>query len=400
MAMNPMQRKANNSFLLGILITLLITGIIIAFLIFQVMNLNKKMKEQEATLTKVYVLKDDVKSGQIITSDLLKTEQVFSTTVPQNAIGDIDVLNTYYLADEQGNQAYTGYKVKDPSNVLSDIADNNRDGFKIISKDDYDGLTDSDKATLTDVTDSQYILRNDENCEILYDEETSKYYILVPEGGNYTKEVLETMPLIAKIDMDANTVVTPQMVAEGQITTDDVRTQEYNVITLLSQLQTGDYVDIRLRMPNGQDFIVVSHKEVTIPQVLDVDTGTSIWMNLNEEETLMMSCAIVESYEMNGAKLYANKYVEPGMQDAATPTYIPNAETISLISKDPNIVQEAKQELVNRYNTDVGSNKVVRPSIESETNNEDAKDNVVDKTQDEITAQKDEREAYIDSLGG
>ena len=34
MAMNPMQRKANNSFLLGIVITLLITGTIIGFLIF------------------------------------------------------------------------------------------------------------------------------------------------------------------------------------------------------------------------------------------------------------------------------------------------------------------------------------------------------------------------------
>ena len=400
MAMNPMQRKANNSFLLGILITLLITGIIIVFLIFQVMNLNKEIKDKEATLTKVYVLTDEVKSGQIITSDLLKTESVFSTTVPENAIGDLEVLDTYYLADEQGNQAYTGYKVKDPSNILSSIQDNNNDGYKIISDDDYNGLADTEKATLTNVETIQYITRNNENCEILLDDETLKYYILVPENGHYTKEVLETLPLIAKIDMYANTVITPQMVSEGQITSDDVRTQEYNVVTLLSQLQTGDYIDIRLRMPNGQDFIVVSHKEVTIPQVLDVDTGNSIWVNLNEEETLMMSCAIVESYEMNGAKLYANKYVEPGMQDAASPTYIPNAETISLISKDPNIVQEAKQELVNRYNTDIRNDRVVRPSIDSETNNEDAKDSVVDKTEEEITALKEEREAYIDSLGG
>ena len=402
MAMNPMQRKANNSFLLGILITLLITGIIIAFLIFQVMNLNKEIKDQEATLTKVYVLNEDVKSGQIITSDLLKTQEVFSTTVPENAIGDLEVLDTYYLADEQGNQAYTGYKVQDPSNILPDIQDSNNDGFKIISNADYDGLADTEKNSLTNVAATQYITRNNENCEITLDEETGKYYILVPESGHYTKEVLETMPLIAKIDMYKNTVVTPQMVSEGQVTSDDVRTQEYNVITLLSQLQTGDYIDIRLRMPNGQDFIVVSNKEVTIPQVLDVDTGTSIWMNLSEEETLMMSCAIVELYEMNGAKLYANKYVEPGIQDAATPTYIPNAETISLISKDPNIVQEAKQELVDRYNKDVrdGGDRVVRPAIDSETNNEDAKDNVVDKTQEEITSQKEEREAYIDSLGG
>ena len=46
MAMNPMQRKANNSFLLGIVITLLITGTIIGFLIFQVMNLNEELQER------------------------------------------------------------------------------------------------------------------------------------------------------------------------------------------------------------------------------------------------------------------------------------------------------------------------------------------------------------------
>ena len=45
MAMNPMQRKANNSFLLGVVITILITGAIIAFLIFQLANLNKEMEE-------------------------------------------------------------------------------------------------------------------------------------------------------------------------------------------------------------------------------------------------------------------------------------------------------------------------------------------------------------------
>ena len=36
MAMNPMQKKARTSFLLGMLLTLIITGIIMAFLILQI----------------------------------------------------------------------------------------------------------------------------------------------------------------------------------------------------------------------------------------------------------------------------------------------------------------------------------------------------------------------------
>ena len=45
MATNPMQRKARNSFLLGMLVMLLIAGAIIAFLIMQLMD--KMKKEQE-----------------------------------------------------------------------------------------------------------------------------------------------------------------------------------------------------------------------------------------------------------------------------------------------------------------------------------------------------------------
>ena len=41
MAINPMQRKAQNSFLLGILVTLLITGLIIGFLVLQLTKLTK-----------------------------------------------------------------------------------------------------------------------------------------------------------------------------------------------------------------------------------------------------------------------------------------------------------------------------------------------------------------------
>ena len=421
MAMNPMQRKANNSFLLGILITLLITGAIIAFLIFQVMDLNKTIEEQEAALTKVYVLKSNVKSGQIITNDMLKTLDVFTSTVPQNAIGDVEVLNSYFLADEQGNQAYTGYRFKDPTNALGTSTVKDGDGFIIYSEADYNAIQDDTKNKLTEVENTQYITRQmivgnntmNVNCEIKFDDEVGGYYILIPETTDqsiteatrytYTKEMLEAMPLIAKIDMYANTVITPDMVAEGQLTRDDVRKQEYNIISLPTQIQTGDYVDIRLRLPDGQDLIVVSHKEVEIPVIEEVDSTNCIWMDLTEDEILTLSCAIVESYEMNGAKLYATRYVDPGLQNAAEETYIPNASTMALIRNDPNIVETAKAELVNRYNNDIasGNDKIVRESIDDATTYEDpeeAKDLVTDKTEEEITSLQDAREEYIDSL--
>lgn len=44
MAMNPMQRKANNYLLIGILGTLLVTGLIIVFLFIQLNNLKQDAK--------------------------------------------------------------------------------------------------------------------------------------------------------------------------------------------------------------------------------------------------------------------------------------------------------------------------------------------------------------------
>ena len=63
MATNPMQRKARNSFLLGMLLTTLILGAVIALLFMQLMQKNKEEKEELATSVQVYVLKQDVKNS-------------------------------------------------------------------------------------------------------------------------------------------------------------------------------------------------------------------------------------------------------------------------------------------------------------------------------------------------
>ena len=267
MAMNPMQRKANNSFLLGILITLLITGVIIAFLILQISKLNSEMEEASAHTVYAYVVIDTIASGTEITAD-----KVQGVEVNLSVAADTSTFYSAQTRDAEGNS-----------------------------------IADSTGA-------------------------------LLPTG------------LKAKVDLHPGAILTTDLTYEGEEIRDDLRSEEYNVITLPSQLQTGEYIDIRLRTPDGRNLIVVSHKEVTIPTLAGVDSTNCIWMDLTEEEILMMSCAIVESYQMNGAKLYATRYVEPGIQEAATVTYVPNDETRALIERDPNIVQEAKNELLTVLN--------------------------------------------------
>ncbi len=316
MAKNPMQKKAQNSFLLGMLITLLVTGLIIGVLILQLTKLTKQQKAQEAATKTVYIVAQDIASGETVTSDKLTVKSVNSSTVP--------------------------------SNVLTSTA--------------LDAMTNK-----------------------------------VDEEGNTVKKI----EIISKINLKAGTVITTDMVAEAGELAADIRKVEYNMIMLPSQLNTNGYVDIRLRLPNGKDYIVVSHKKVTIPEIDGAPSLNTISINMDETEILTLSCAIVESYKISGSILYANQYVEPGLQTAAKETYIPDDETINLINRDPNCVDAAKQALFQR-NNDAAVKSAVRNPINSglNQNSDQAVDNAVSGLEEELQRAQEERQKYLESLGG
>ena len=72
MASNPMQRKARNSFLLGVFITMIIAALVIAFLLYMMYQQKAEKEEIENDKVTVYVLIKDVKSG---TNVATKTEK-------------------------------------------------------------------------------------------------------------------------------------------------------------------------------------------------------------------------------------------------------------------------------------------------------------------------------------
>ena len=201
--------------------------------------------------------------------------------------------------------------------------------------------------------------------------------------------------------MKANTVVTSSMIAKSdEKTTADLRVQEYNMLRISSQIAAEDYIDIRFRLPSGLDYIVVSKKKVEIPQIDGVDSANTIWLQLTEDEILAMSNAIVENYLIEGSVLYTAKYVEPGTQEKATPTYVPSAEVQSLMrDNDSNIVNTAKMALLTRYN----SNTSVRDNINSSKNSvdvDDATSNISSGVKQEVSTAQEQRQDYLDALSG
>lgn len=292
MATNPMQRKARNSILIGVVIGLLIGAIVVGLLFLQLTNVQKNLKEIKDATRQVYVVKNDVKSGTTIDSTMIELKSATKDVIP------------------------------------------------------------------------------------------SDYISTIPENS------------VAKINITKGTVLSKALIDEAdEKTTNDLREQQYNMIILPQYLEVDDYIDIRLTLPNGQDYIVVSKKRI---KNITEDT---IWVNMYEEETLAMTNAIVEAYIMKGSKLYATTYVDAGMQQNAIPTYVPSSYVINLINADKNITEEARRTLVERYTQELRSRR--ESDITSQVNayGEEAKDNIEAGIEEEITKSKEARKQYIDSLG-
>ena len=361
MATNPMQRKARNSFLLGMLVTLLIAGVVIAFLVIQLKDKSDKEKAELQASVQAYVLNQDVSSGQVITTDMLTKQTVNRNLVPNNATSDISIIENYALQDKEGDNIYTKTENGQPK---------------------------------------LYISKNNREYEVKQEDETDNYYITRNNDKEYLE--LDSVPLVAKVTMKKNTLITTELLSKADnIVQDDVRKQEYNMVVLPTDLTTGDYIDIRVMFPNGQDFIVIAKKEVEIPFIGGAESTDTIWINLSEDEILHMSCAIVDSAQVKGAKIYATKYTEAGMQNAATPTYPVNESTSQLLQSDPNVVEKAMNEIRSRYSN--GNSANIRNNyINSAINNQgdQAQSNLETKMEESVTNSKNSRKQYLDSLSG
>lgn len=290
MAANPMQRKTRNAFLGGFLIALLLGGIGIFFLYTQLQDAKKEKVESEEialqSTTMAYVVSNPVQSGERL-RDNIQYMEVTNDAVPANAVTSEEL--------------------------------------------------------------AQYIVKKD------------------VEATNYTVGSLLPDEMVAKIKLEAGTVLTRDMIITNDnemykfVVSEDPQTKErkvsiiknssyrmveYNMLVLPTKLMAGEYIDIRLQMPTGEDFIVISKKYVE-----DTDAST-VWLKMSEEEILTLNSAIVEAYIMKGAKLYANTYIVAGEQDEAAVTYIPTKGVRDLISNNPNVIADAKAYLRSLYNNE------------------------------------------------
>ena len=361
MATNPLQQKTRNAFILGMVTMLLVAAIVVVLLYLKISNQQKELNNYKKNKTSVYTLIKDVKSGDLITPGMYTLTEISGNGFPTDSDKDNinKILSGSVLMDTAGRE------------INTPTTDKNYYYYKFANdaNKDYIIYKDGKQATSLNPGDKAYY----------YDENKNQVNV----------EISTAKAVMARIDMKANTILTRGALRTAEeVITDDTRTEEYNVISLPVDLQPNEYVDIRFRLPTGQDYIVVSKKRVTIPIVNNQYLSDTIQMNLTEEEILLLSCAIVENFKINGSELRATRYTEAGQQTSATTTYYPSTEVQKLLKSDPNVVLKAIRGILE-------NKQEIRNGIDAA---EKTPENVQTKTQESISNTLEQRKNYLQTL--
>lgn len=158
------------------------------------------------------------------------------------------------------------------------------------------------------------------------------------ESYNYITE--SKMNTRAKVDIAAGVPVMYNMVTDV-VVDNDTRDYEISVANLTTDQKENDVVDIRVIFPNGEDYVILSKKQIT-----NLNLENCVFTSqLNEEEILRFASAIVDAYMTTGARIYTTRYVEENIQETSTPNYPVRETTIALINSDPNVVTKATETL-------------------------------------------------------
>lgn len=138
----------------------------------------------------------------------------------------------------------------------------------------------------------------------------------------------------AVVDIPSGSPITTNVVAASM--EKQLNERECTFINLSANLKKGDFVDIRILFPNGEDPIVVSKVSIQNPVI----ASNLVYLWLTEDQITNLDSAVVDA-NLHGAIIYTTKYIEPEIQPANVVNYQPNAAVINLMQSDPNIVQEA-----------------------------------------------------------
>lgn len=138
-----------------------------------------------------------------------------------------------------------------------------------------------------------------------------------------------------KIDLHPGTPLTEDCIM-SEVMDDTLREIDIALDSWATGLKVGDYIDVRLTYPKGEDYIVLSHK-----RIYDINSST-VKLKMTEREIHFFGAALIDKIVNNsyGATIYGAKYTDPGIQRPAEVYYSVPENIMNIIANNPNIVDK------------------------------------------------------------
>lgn len=158
---------------------------------------------------------------------------------------------------------------------------------------------------------------------------------------NMISDPTEVVGSTYRVSLTGGTILCRDMVSTMEITDDmryfDIATH-YNPIGILPD----SYVDVRISMPMGEDYIAMSHKKVE-----QVNSGV-LKLIVTEEDIMAYNSMLIDSLIYPGTQIYAVEYVEGGVQAEAKTFYPMSKQAIAIAQKNPNLLSAIKEDIIAR----------------------------------------------------
>lgn len=140
-----------------------------------------------------------------------------------------------------------------------------------------------------------------------------------------------------KVAIEPNTPLTKDMIMQDFM---DAPVYERDIILPFKPigLKVGDYIDIRVTLPGGEEMRALTHKRVYM--IMD----NVVKLKLSEGELYVYSTLLTDHqyFSTVGLKVYATKYIEPGLSEGnePLPMYPVSNYSATLLNRDPEILNK------------------------------------------------------------
>ncbi len=184
-----------------------------------------------------------------------------------------------------------------------------------------------------------YCLKTGKSSEDVIKESDLTQMTLAAEGEEEIPEaeLEELVGKYCKTALAKGSIVTEDLLSDAEIAGNDMRRNTFTQITYSHALSKGEYVDIRISFPTGEDYIVARHKQL-LALGTEEDEGSYLTFTVSEAELLRLSSAFVDAGRYEGTSIYAIAYLD-SFQGMAQVTYPMNPQVYTLLGWDPNVTE-------------------------------------------------------------